>query len=66
MIFVLPVFADEYWNDEIYNSIELRIKANTPKFPDVNFDVTDAKYSALVSDMEEEYFVLHESDSNSD
>ncbi len=57
MIFVLPVFADDYWNEEIYNSIELRIKANTPKFPDVNFNVTDAKYSALVSDMEEEYFV---------
>ena len=49
--------ADDYWNYEIYSSIEKVIKANTPAFPDVDFVVTDAKYSALVSDMEEEYFV---------
>ena len=54
----LSAFAsDDYWNDEIYSSIEKVVKANTPKFPDVDFVVTDAKYSALVSDMEEEYFV---------
>ena len=49
--------ADDYWNDELYSSIEQVVKANTPKFPDVDFKVTDEKYSALVSDMEEEYFV---------
>lgn len=48
--------ADDYWNDEIYSSIEKVVKENTPTFPDVDFRVTDSKYSALVVDMEEEYF----------
>ncbi|MBQ7560043.1 MAG: glycoside hydrolase family 28 protein [Synergistaceae bacterium] len=57
-VFSLAAFAsDEYWNDEIYGSIEKTVKANAPSFPDVNFVVTSEKYSALVSDMEEEYFV---------
>ncbi len=57
-VFSLAAFAsDEYWNDEIYSSIEKTVKANAPSFPDVNFVVTSEKYSALVSDMEEEYFV---------
>ena len=56
--FALTAFAsDDYWNDSVYKSIEEKIKANTPSFPDSDFVVTDAKYSALVSDMEEEYFV---------
>ena len=50
-------FADDYWNDEIYKAIEQRVKANTPTFPNVDFVVTDAKYSDFVSDMEEEYFI---------
>ena len=49
--------ADDYWNDTLYSSIEQVVKANTPVFPDVDFKVTDDKYYALVSDMEEEYFV---------
>ncbi|MBQ7151792.1 MAG: glycoside hydrolase family 28 protein [Synergistaceae bacterium] len=48
--------ADDYWNDDIYSSIEKVVKENTPTFPDVDFRVTDSKYSALVVDMEEEYF----------
>ena len=55
--FAGAAFADDYWNDEIYSKIEQTVKANTPTFPDVDFNVTDAKYSALVTDMEEEYFV---------
>ncbi len=50
-------FADDYWNDEIYKAIEQRVKANTPTFPNVDFVVTDSKYSDFVSDMEEEYFI---------
>lgn len=49
--------AGEYWNDALYSSIERAVKAHTPVFPDVDFRITDAKYSALVSDMEEEYFI---------
>ena len=49
--------GNDYWNDELYSSIEQVVKANTPVFPNVDFKITDAKYSALVSDMEEEYFV---------
>ncbi|MBQ6773043.1 MAG: glycoside hydrolase family 28 protein [Synergistaceae bacterium] len=54
----LPALADDndYWNDAIYSAIEQQVKANVPAFPDVDFVVTDAKYSALVSDMDEEYF----------
>ena len=53
----LPALAgDDYWNDEIYSAIEQQVKANVPSFPDVDFVVTDSKYAALVSDMEEEYF----------
>ena len=50
-------FADDYWNDSIYAAIEKQVKANVPTFPNVDFVVTDSKYSALVSDMEEEYFI---------
>lgn len=58
MAFAFTAFAsDEYWNDEIYASIEKTVKENAPSFPDAEFSVTSAKYSALVSDMEEEYFV---------
>lgn len=54
----ITAFADgEYWNDALYSSIERAVKAHTPVFPDVDFRITDAKYSALVSDMEEEYFI---------
>ncbi|MBQ7562148.1 MAG: glycoside hydrolase family 28 protein [Synergistaceae bacterium] len=54
----LSAFADDdYWNYEIYKAIEQRVKANTPAFPKVDFVVTDSKYSALVVDMEEEYFI---------
>lgn len=54
----LSAFADDdYWDDEIYKAIEQRVKANTPAFPKIDFVVTDSKYSALVVDMEEEYFI---------
>ena len=54
----LPALAsDDYWNDSIYAAIEKQVKANVPTFPNVDFVVTDSKYSALVSDMEEEYFI---------
>ena len=36
----LTAFAEDYWNDEIYKSIEQQVKANTPKFPNVDFVVT--------------------------
>ena len=49
--------ASDYWDEATYRSIEQVVKANTPVFPDVDFKITDAKYSVLVSDMEEEYFV---------
>ena len=49
--------ATDYWNDSVYRSIEETVKASAPSFPDVDFVVTDAKYAALVSDMEEEFFV---------
>ena len=53
-----PAFAgNDYWDEELYRSIEHVVKANAPVFPEVDFKVTDAKYSALVSDMEEEYFI---------
>ena len=56
--FAFSAFAsDDYWNNDIYSSIEQKVNANVPSFPDVDFVVTDEKYSSLVSDMQEEYFV---------
>ena len=52
-----PVFAFDFWNDETYKLIDETVKANTPSFPDVDFKITDEKYSALVVDMEEEFYV---------
>ncbi|MBQ7732961.1 MAG: hypothetical protein IJT58_02965 [Synergistaceae bacterium] len=53
-------FADEnnaYWNDAVYSAIEQKVMSNVPKFPDKDFNVTDAKYSGLVTDMDEQYFM---------
>ena len=49
--------ASESWDEDTYRSIEQAVEANTPVFPEADFRITDAKYSALVSDMEEEFFV---------
>ena len=61
----LPAFSQEYsyWNDEAYKLIDETVKAHIPTFPDKDFSVKDAKYQALVEDMEEQYY---ESDGTED
>ena len=61
----LPAFSQEYsyWNDEAYKLIDETVKAHVPTFPDKDFSVKDAKYQALVEDMEEQYY---ESDGTKD
>ena len=55
---VSSAFASgDFWNDETYKLIDETVKANIPSFPDVDFKITDEKYSALVVDMEEEFYV---------
>ena len=54
---ISPAFSADYWNDDAYKLIEETVTANCPKFPDKVITITDAKYAALVADMEEEYYV---------
>ncbi|MCR5085067.1 MAG: glycoside hydrolase family 28 protein [Succinivibrionaceae bacterium] len=49
--------GDDYWNADLYSSIEKKVKASEPSFPNATFKVLDKKYAGLVSDMYEEYFV---------
>ncbi len=54
---ISPAYSANYWNDDAYKLIEETVTANCPKFSDKVITITDAKYAALVADMEEEYYV---------
>lgn len=49
-----------YWNEELYNQIEEKVKANMPKFKDRDYVITDKKYKDLIRKVEEKYYTAPE------